>query len=389
MNRPLLMLGLLPAGLALSRSLGRRGVQVTGVAFDHADFGIRSRHLHARYRLFDSDLERRDERVVGVVRTVAADGPIVVVPERDVHVETVLRRWNDIRDVAAVPLPDERGPVDALRAKDTFPDVVAAAGLATPVTVVLRSKDDVLKLELEPPFLLKPLESEHYGVTFSHKVVVVNSVDEAVEAWRWGQTHGAAYLAQDLVPDSTDRILSVFAYIGRQGDVLASIVGRKVRQGPPGFGASTVFAVEFDGEALEAGLQLLRSVGYRGCAHVELVRDPRDGELKILEVNTRLPVWVGVGLSRYYDFGPVLYGDLCGEDVDALPTFREPVSWVYLAKDTITAVRLARRRQLDLRELIRPYIGPRVPAVRARGDLWPGVAIVGWLGRRAVEKTVR
>ena len=71
-----------------------------------------------------------------------------------------------------------------------------------------------------------------------------------------------------------------------------------MRQGPPGFGASTVFAVEPDDEVLEAGQRLLGSVGYRGFAHVELVRDPRDGALKVLEVNTRLPVWAGAGMSR-------------------------------------------------------------------------------------------
>jgi hypothetical protein len=52
----------------------------------------------------------------------------------------------------------------------------------------------------------------------------------------------------------------------------------------------------------------------------------------------------------------------------------------------VTAVRMAKARRLGVRELVRPYRGPRVGAVRARDDPGPALAIVGWLGARAVEK---
>jgi D-aspartate ligase len=387
-KRPAVVLGLQPAGLAFARSLGRREVPVTGVALERADFGLSSRYLSDRHLVLDSPGERRDERLLSILRSAASDGSLVVLPERDEHVDFVLRRWGEIREIATIPLPDARASVEALRRKETLPEVAAAAGVETPATVPLASEEAVREAPLSRPFLLKPLDSERYAAAFSHKVVVVDDLEAGVAAWRRARSAGFDLLAQELVPDSNERILSLFAYIGRSGKLLASVVGRKVRQGPARFGASTVFAVEFDPDVLDAGLRLLEAVDYRGIAHVELVRDPRDGALKLLEVNTRLPVWAGVAVSRSYDMAPVVYADLQGEDVQALPPFTEPVSWVYLAKDAVTAARLARRGKFRLRELAGPYAGPHVSAVAARDDLGPVFAQARWLVARAVEKVL-
>ena len=375
-------MGLQPAGLALARSLGRRGVHVTGISFERADFGLASRYVRTRHLVPDED----DDAVMESIRAAAAQEPLVLVPERDAHVDFVLRHWDELRELAAIPLPEDRGAVEALRDKNGLAEVARKAEVAVPKTAAVESEDALRDGPLSYPYLLKPLESERYAAAFSEKVVVVESPDEAVAAWRRAQSAGFELFAQDFVPGSTEGILSLFAYIGRSGEPLASVVGRKVRQGPPGFGASTIFAVEFDEDVLDVGLRLLSSVGYRGFAHVELVRDPRDRELKLLEVNTRLPVWGGVAMSRYYDLGPVAYADLCGDEAAALPPFRGNVTWTYLAKDLVTLTRLARRRRLVLRRVAPPYLGDHVPAVRARDDLAPVGALLRWGSGRAADK---
>ena len=375
-------MGLQPAGLALARSLGRRGVDVTGISFERADFGMRSRYVGTRVLVLDGD----DEPVLDAVRRAAAAEPVVLVPERDAHVDFALRHWDELCGLASIPLPAGRVAVEALRDKNGLAKVATQAGVAVPKTVGIQSEEDLRAGPLPHPYLLKPLDSERYAAAFSEKVVVIDSAEQAVSAWRRARAGGFELFAQDFVPGSTDRILSLFTYVGREGMPLASVVGRKVRQGPPAFGASTIFAVEFDQEVLDVGLNLLSSVDYRGFAHVELVRDPRDGELKLLEVNTRLPVWGGVAMSRFYDLGPVAYADLCGESVEALPPFRREVTWTYLAKDLVTLTRLARGRRLDLRKVAPPYVGDHVPAVRARDDLAPVGALLRWGIGRAAQK---
>ena len=64
---------------------------------------------------------------------------------------------------------------------------------------------------------------------------------------------------QELIPGSQEKIYSLFTYIGRDGDALANVVGRKLRQGPLRFGTSAVFLVDYDERVLELGLRLLLS----------------------------------------------------------------------------------------------------------------------------------
>ena len=182
-------------------------------------------------------------------------------------------------------------------------------------------------------------------------------------------------IAQELVPDSHDQVFSLFAYVGRAGAPLASVVGRKVRQGPLRFGTSAVFKTEFDAEVLELGLRLLDSTGYRGFAHIEFARDPGGGSFKVLEVNTRLPVWAGIAMNRAFDVARTAYDDLCDLPTTARETFKGDLAWVYLAKDLWVSAQMARRRELSIGDFLSQHvrtgkIGRRLrrgrPAARAR-----------------------
>jgi D-aspartate ligase len=385
MSRHAIVFGLQTGGLALVRSLGRSGVEVSGIALEPSDLGLRSRYLAAR-QLVEAEGEHADAAILEHLRRAAARGPVALFPERDAHVDLLLRHWQEVRELADIPLPDDAAATIALRDKGTLPRLAAEAGLDAPTSIQLSSVDDLDNGRLHFPFLLKPLDSERYAAVFREKVAVVGDMEEAKAAWDKAAEAGFALIAQELVPGSTDRIQSLFTYIDRAGRPLGTVVGRKVRQGPPFFGSSTVFTVEPDREVLESGLRLLASVGYRGFAHVELVRDPRDRRLKLLEVNTRLPVWAGLALSRYYDLGPLAFADLAGERVEPLPPFEERVSWTYLAKDVVTAARLLRRGKIGLRSFARPYLEPHVPAVRAARDFGPTRALLRWGARRTVEK---
>ena len=385
MSRRAIVFGLQTAGLALARSLGRSGVEVSGVALDPSDLGLRSKFL-ADQRVVEAEGEHADAAVLDYLRQATARGALALFPERDAHVDLLLRNWDDLRELVRIPLPDDPGSTIALRDKGTLPELAKEAGLDAPVSVELLSADDLGNGSLAFPFLLKPLDSERYAAVFREKVALVGDSDEAKAAWDRAAEAGFGLIAQELVPGSTDRIQSLFTYIDRAGRPLGTVVGRKVRQGPPLFGSSTVFTVEPDREVLESGLRLLASVGYRGFAHVELVRDPRDRRLKLLEVNTRLPVWAGLALSRYYDLGPLAFADLSGERVEPLPPFEQRVSWTYLAKDVVTAARLLRHGKLGLRSFARPYLEPHVPAVRATRDLGPTGALLRWGARRTFDK---
>ena len=372
--------GLLHAGLAVARSLGRAGVDVSGVALAGREFGLRSRYLTRRH-VAEGDGQARDEAVLAWLRALARDGErLVLIPERDENVELVLRRWADVSEVAALPLPDDPEVVVRLRRKDRLAEAAAKAGVPTPRTALVESERAIVDGGFERPFLLKPVEGQGYALAFGRKAVVAERTEDAVAAWRHAKERGFDMIAQDLVPDSADRIFSLFTYVGRDGEPLASVVGRKVRQGPLRFGTSAVFEVRHDERVLELGLRLLRSAGYRGFAHVEFAHDLRDDAFKVIEVNTRLPVWAGIAMNRHLDMARLAYDDLRGLRVEPRGALREPLSWAYLAKDVWVSLQMARDGDLRPREFLGPYVREgKVRAVFAADDPAPAVASLGYL----------
>jgi D-aspartate ligase len=378
--RRAVVFGLLHAGLAVSRSLGRAGVPVTGVAWNSRDFGLRSRYLDRRVVVAAGD----GDGVVATLRAEAEGGRLVLFPERDEHVEFALRHWDEVRTVADLPLPADAEAVRRLRRKDVLPQVADEAGVLSPRTVLAESDDAVRDAGLQPPFVVKAVEGQEYAIAFRQKAVVTEDLDEALAAVGAARDCGFDMIVQELVPDSHERIYSLLTYIARSGEPIVTLVGRKVRQGPLRFGTSAVFEVAYEPRVLDLGLRLLRTAGYTGIAHVEFAQDPRDGEFRLLEVNTRLPVWAALAANRYLDLPRIAYDDLTGNEVAPLPTFRDQLTWIYLAKDVWVSLQMAKRRELRPREFASRYLrGRKARAVFARDDPWPAVASLGYLRSRA------
>jgi predicted ATP-grasp superfamily ATP-dependent carboligase len=377
--RPAVVYGLLHAGLAIVRSLGRKGIPVEGIALQRCEFGVHSRYLSRRTIAAD------DDGVLEALRLAGAGGerPVLFL-ERDENVDTVLRRWDEVHELADVPLPDDPEPVLRLRRKDLLPEAAAEAGVPTPYTVRAESEEAIRDGGLKPPLLVKPLEGQEFALALGEKAVPAATVDEAVAAWRRAKDRGFETIVQELIPDSHEQVYSLFTYIGRAGEPLASVVGRKVRQGPLRFGTSAVFASDHDDEVHELGQRLLRTAGYTGFAHVELVRDPRDGLLKAIEVNTRPPVWAGIAMGPELDIARVAYDDLCGlAAADGEQTMSERLTWIYLAKDVWVSAQMARRRELPPREFLRHYLNrKKVRATFAADDPAPAIASLGYLRSR-------
>ena len=126
----MLVLGLLPAGLALARSLGRAGIPVYGGVFRGNEFGLRSRYLRGRCVATSGDEPARDRQLLAYLRELSRQGRPVLIPERDEHVEFVLRNWDDVMELADVPLPPDPEIANRLRRKDLLPLAAAEAGVA-------------------------------------------------------------------------------------------------------------------------------------------------------------------------------------------------------------------------------------------------------------------
>ena len=208
-------------------------------------------------------------------------------------------------------MPDDPDVARRLRHKATLPQEAERAGVDAPRTVEADSLETLRSLDLRPPFLLKPVEGQHFaGVVRREGDGRPRPSTGSSPPWKRARERGFDTVVQELVPDSESQIWSLFAYLGRSGRPLATVTGVKVRQGPLHFGTSAVFRTTPQPRVRELGLRLLESAGYKGFAQVEFAYDRRDGDYKLLEVNTRVPMWAGVAMTPRFDMARIAYDDL-------------------------------------------------------------------------------
>lgn len=375
---PAVVVGLSPTGLAVARSLGRLGVPVFGVSASRYALGRASRYCSFLGHL--SDLSRAGEGAAlreGLVEWAqrSGDRPVLYVTD-DRHIEILdgefeaLSQWyrlsTDYR-VSGLSVLDKR----------SFYTLCEKHGVEFPATYWPTSDSDVRRIsaEVRYPALLKPALPHHfYGSIGPKKVVTVDTAKELVEAYRRTSRSEGDLLVQEIIPGPDDRIWISVIYVGRDSKPRVVFVGRKLRQYPPHFGSASLAESRYNREVEEVSSRFLGELGYRGIASLEFKEDPRDGGLKMIEVNARLILTGALCAAAGIDVVGASYLDLTGQGSPPASQV-DGVRWSFMAQDLRSAVRMWKARELSPLAWLASIRGIRSEAVFARDDWAPALSL--------------
>ncbi len=325
-------------GLAVARSLGARGVPVIALDKDERGVGLHSRHVAVRGRL-PSPLDDEGAFVARLLEIGALlDRRGVLFPANDEWVLGLGRHRARLAEYYDIPFADEATVARILDKKSLY-EVAGALDIPVPRTWDLAERDAArLAREVAYPCILKPREQRSFTERFGVKVIEIPDAAEFVDWAR--RTAGQGMLAQEIVPVTPDGFHSLCAYVTPDGTTLGAFVGRKVEQYPAGFGTGCLVESAALPLLVERGARVLRALGYHGIAEVEFLYDPRDGEHKLLDVNTRVWKWIGLPIAAGVDLpwlayattiGPLTVGPLTvGQRVEPVAPRPDALTWVYL-----------------------------------------------------------
>jgi predicted ATP-grasp superfamily ATP-dependent carboligase len=194
-------------------------------------------------------------------------------------------------------------------------------------------------------------------------------------------------MIQELIPGGGE---SQFSYTAlcQEGQPIASLSARRVRQFPMDFGRASTFVETIDDPVSSAAAErLLAALRYTGIVEVEFKRDRRDGKLKLLDINPRVWGWHSLCGFAGVDYPYLLWLLTIGEPVPPTKTVAG-VRWVRMSTDAPTAIREILHGRLSLREYLRSIRPPLAPAIFASDDPLPGVLEIPLLaylaGKRAL-----
>ena len=134
---------------------------------------------------------------------------------------------------------------------------------------------------------------------------------------------------------------------------MAEFTARRTRQYPVDFGYTSTFVEVVDEpQLIDAARRLLGSIAHHGLVEVEFKRDPRDGSMKVLDVNPRPWTWFGLAAAAGVDLGAMLWAIKSGHKIETASA-RPNTSWMYLVRDMVAAGKLISRGRLTIRAYLR------------------------------------
>jgi predicted ATP-grasp superfamily ATP-dependent carboligase len=313
--------GNLRSALAVTRSLGRRGVAVTVADERLHSLAGASRYCRAARQVPSAALAG-DAFVSALQREVEQDKHRVVIPTDDIALSLVTEARSRFEEHAVLPFPSSE-IVQIAHDKGALVALAQEQGVPTPRSVVIR----------EPADLDKALQ--YVGLP----AVVKARVSRLSVAGQWRSAAGTFYahtpaelasacravgesipcpIVQEYVPGDGR---GIFLLMNR-GRLRAAFAHRRIREKPPSGGVSVLSeSVALDSQLLEHAERVLEALKWHGVAMVEFKRDARDGVSKLLEINGRFWGSLQLAVDAGVDFPYLLYQLATEGDVEPVMTY--------------------------------------------------------------------
>jgi D-aspartate ligase len=372
-------------GLAIARSLGRRGVPVC-IVDDEYSIGRFSRYATLAVRA--PTLRKENETVdflIDMGRRLNLNG-WVLFPTRDELVVAFSRHRPRLMEIFRVPTPDWEITKWAWNKWNTY-SLARKLEIPIPQTWCPRTLEDIDKIDAEFPLCLKPAVKEDFFYATKAKAWRANTRDELRTMFQEASRHVGSneILVQEIIPGDGTTQFSSCVFI-KEGVAIGSMEAQRWRQHPPEFGRAATFVESIDLPIVEEPtLKFLREINYYGLAEVEYKLDARDGKYKLLDVNARTWGFHALGSPAGVDFSYMLYADQVGEPIEMCHG-RSGVGWIRMVTDIPTSIAGICAGRLDLRTYLQSLRDCKIESTFSHEDLLPSLAEIALIPYLAVKR---
>lgn len=369
--------------LAVTRSLGRRGIPVVRVHPNRLEYGLASRYCTSQ--VVSPDMYDSPEELVAFLLHIAKDyaPPRVLIPASDDSAEFLGLRRELLRPRYAV-CASSPAVTRLVMSKQRQYDKARELGIPTPETYFPQSDDEADELirRLDNfPYIIKPIVAHRWrlasmqGISKGRKAVRVANRSELRDAYAGLGEERTRVMIQEVIGGRDEQLFTFLGCIAEDGTPLGYCVRRKIRQHPLDFGYCTMTVSCHDDTVVEQSLRLLRGIGFTGIGGIEYKLDAATGEYKLIEINARPVNTIGLAPACGVDLPYLAYCSLAGLPVTPVTTWRDDVRWTRLWFDLLAVHALKARGGPSYAAWARSLLrGHSVEAALALDDPRPGLS---------------
>ena len=372
-------------GLGIARSLGRRGIPICIIDDQHSISQF-SRYATRVVRVKDlRDEKHTVDNVMEIGHRYGLKG-WVLFPTRDETVAAFSRHRERLAKFFRVTTPAWETVRWAWDKKNTY-DRAAELGIPVPRTYSVMTEKDLAGLYNRLPLAIKPAVKENFFYATGDKAWRAETPEQLNNLFRRAsqQIRPEEILIQEIIPGSGLQQYSYCAFF-RDGEAQSTLVARRLRQHPREFGRAATYVETIEHpEVEELSERFLKAINYYGLVEVEFKQDPRDGQLKMLDVNARTWGFHSLGVPAGVDFPYLLYADQVGRSVEPSRA-KAGVGWLRAITDVPTVASDLWASELSLRSYLRSLRNTRTESVFCLRDPLPTLAEVLMLPYLAAKK---
>ena len=278
-------------GLGVIRSLGRLGVPVYGVHEDALAPAANSRYLRGRW-FWRPDPDDTGRLLEGLARLADHIGRrAVLIATDDAGAIFLAEHQDELRRWFLFPAPPADLP-RRLAGKYSLFQLCRELGVpcaATSVPTSFAEAEDFAGAVGMPLVAKLTCPWRQHGSVALRSTVVVRDADELAE--RYAQVELAAgtdLMLQEHIPAARGDDWFLHGYCDRNSECRPVFTGVKDRSYPPHFGLTTFGRSSPNDRLRHDVARLLARLSYRGIMDLDIRRDARDGQYKILDFNPRI-----------------------------------------------------------------------------------------------------
>jgi predicted ATP-grasp superfamily ATP-dependent carboligase len=337
--------------LAVTRSLGRRGIEVLVGAESKRSLASSSKYCAGRveypspyhepvgFSRFLRDLARR--RHIDVL-----------IPITDVTTYIVARHKAELEGGVRLPIPDFSA-FDFVSDKWKLLKHAQETGMAIPRTHFLRGAEGLGEVlgKLQYPVVVKPARSRVLTESgwMRTQVRYADSETELTRLYRENASLRLPSLIQERINGPGIGLFLLFD----RGHLVTTFSHRRLREKPPSGGVSTLCeSIAVDPRLKSQAVDLFEALGWHGVAMVEYKLDRESGEPLLMEVNGRFWGSLQLAIAAGVDFPYLLYRLAVDGCVEAPAAYTIGVRnrWLLGDVDHALARLFKKDRDLDLPE---------------------------------------
>jgi D-aspartate ligase len=361
-------------GLSNLRSLGEIGIPVYVVDKDNC---IAS---HSKYcKKFFLCPEFNSDEFTDFLIDLAIKENIqgwALVPSNDHAVYSISKNKKTLEKYYKVITP-ELEIVSIIYDKSKLLSLAESLGLPIPVTQYFNEIDEEISPLLKFPVLTKGKNGLSFFKAVKKKAFLAKNEKELRTQLR---NIKAKYplkgtFTQELIPlKNSNKTISFTAFCDK-GEIKTYWMGIKVREHPVKFGTATLAQSTYVKECLTHSIPLLQALNYTGVCEVEYLLDPRTNEYKLIEINARTWLWVGLAKACGVDYAKIIYQHLNKDQIIYPQDFKTGIFWINPISDFFFSVVSIFKGELNPFSYLGTFINSRIiNALFVKNDLKPGFA---------------